>query len=385
MNTKPKSSLYTYTFAAFLLVLAVAGGVFYLAEQVFSPIFTTRNLGSTLTITEETLAACELATRQTMFWSLGVAGLVASSLSVFVTRYLISPLKAMQRASQAVASGQYHRRLTEDAPGEVGELAQAFNAMAYDLERTEQRRAELLSNVTHELGTPLSSLQIYLEGIEDGIFGADTETLTACKRQLEHLERLVDDLSLLSRLQEHRESDLNLEPIVARELLARVIAAFRPQFDRKRVSLTLGVNANSLTVLADAERVTQVFNNLLANALRYTSPGGHVSLSVQTQRDGYAKFLVQDSGEGIPEAALPHLFRRFYRVDKSRSRATDQGSGLGLTIAKHYVDAHGGHIGVHSQLEKGTCFWFTLPEARAAVQPSETPKLTQPVTPVINT
>lgn len=380
MTPKHRPSLYWYLFGACMFVLLIAGATFYLAEAAISPGLAKRYLEKPFSvygegfisarevtkpvkeIQQEVIVAGRAATRQTVVWGLGMAGLVAGGVSFVLTRRLTRPLKDMQRVSRDIAAGQHHKRLDAEAPGEIGELAQAFNTMASELESVEQRRVELLSNVTHELSTPLSSLQGYIEGIEDGHFQADAETLAACKRQLTRLERLIDDLSLLSKVEAGVEVDP--QPTEVGALLEGVMATFQPQFVKKGLVLKLEPRPGSLYVLADVERTGQVLNNLVGNAFRHTPSGGEVRLSARRLPDARIEFGVRDSGEGIPSDALPHVFTRFYRADKERGTGAARGSGIGLTIAKHYVEAQGGNIRVESGSGNGgSDFFFTLPGA----------------------
>ncbi len=283
------------------------------------------------------------ATEQAMRWGILGSVIIAGVVSLIVTWFIVSPLRKMKTASSRVASGRYHERLSTNYPGEIGALAGAFNEMAGSLEQTEQRRVELLNNVAHEFKTPLSSLHGYLEGLEDGLFEADAETLAACQKQVNRLERLVGDISLLSKV-ESGQDELNPQEVQVQSLLEQQRAAFRPQFEQKGVTLTAQKVPATLTVRADPTRSAQVLANLIDNALRHTPFGGEVCLSAAFQHKE-VRFEVTDTGEGIAAQDLPHLFTRFYRADKARGGSN---SGIGLTIAKHYVQRQGGRIGVES-------------------------------------
>ena len=363
--------LYGRLFISYLLVVATCCLTFFLASEAFAPLLFERHIQSmmtqlgTLTDTSRPeVVAMEAdlrrsyreATEQAMRWGILGSVIIAGVVSLIVTWFIVSPLRKMKAASSRVASGQYHERLSTNYPGEIGALAGAFNEMAGSLEQTEQRRVELLSNVAHEFKTPLSSLRGYLEGVEDGLFKADTETLGACQKQINRLERLVGDISLLSRV-ESGQDELDLQGVSVKRLLEQQKAAFRPQFEQKGVRLEVQDVSNSLAVCADPERTAQVLANLIDNALRHTPPGGEVRLSA-TPRQAEIRFDVADTGEGIQAQDLPHLFTRFYRADKARGGSN---SGIGLTIAKHYVQRQGGRIGVESVPGGGSRFWFTLP------------------------
>lgn len=374
MKLKRDLTLFWRLLISYLLVIAVSCVSLYIASDVLAPVFLDwhwshmRMAPGAMTGTMEQMesdlkAAHRQAMQQATLWGIVVSGVAAGAVSLFVSSRISSPIKQMERASRRVAAGQYHGRLNAQAPGEIGELARSFNDMAEALEHTERRRVELLGNVAHELRTPLSSLHGYIEGLEDGMFEANVETLGACKRQVSRLERLVDDLSLLSRVEAGQET-VRPSPTSAATLSEQVIAPFRPQFVQKHVELIVEPLPSSLMVLADAQRTGQILSNLVANALRHTPTGGEVRLTVRELKSGEAEFRVSDTGEGIAPDDLPQVFTRFYRADKARTRAGDSGSGIGLTIAKHFAEAQGGRIGVESEVGRGSSFWFTLPRAQ---------------------
>ena len=364
-------SLYWRLLASYLLIILVGCFTYYLAGDTFVGLFFDRHMGgmmqrmrgagSMMDVMASDLGAMyRQATRLGMVWGMGAAALVASAVSLFVSRRIVAPVRKMQRASQRIAAGQYQERLDAQAPGEIGELAASFNDMARALEHTETRRVDLLANVAHEFKTPLSSLRGYVTGLRDGTFAADEETLGACARQVARLERLVADLSLLSRVETGQET-LQLRPLAVTELLEAAASSFRPDYGVKGVVLEVAAAAG-LHVQADAERSLQVLTNLLGNALKHTPRGGTVTVTAKAQGSEIL-FEVQDTGEGVAAADVPHLFTRFYRTDKARRHAPEQGSGIGLTIVKHYVERQGGRVGVASVLGEGSTFWFTLPRA----------------------
>ncbi len=364
-------SLYWRLLVSYLLVIVVGSLTLYLASDALAQTFFDWHLDHIRQeaatrhdmmagLEEELNAAHARAMQQAVLWGVLASSLVAGGLSLLIAGRISAPLRQMQRASRRIAAGRYRERLSVATRDEVGELATAFNDMAQALAETEQRRVELLANVAHEFRTPLSSLYGYLEGIEDGFFPPSSETIGACRRQMERLEHLVDDLSLLSRVEAGQER-LALQPTEVVSLLEQAAAGFRPQFQCKGLDLKLELPSTPFVVHADAQRTEQVLANLLANALRYTPAGGEVRIRARRTPTAEVLFEVVDTGEGIPQDALPHVFTRFYRVDKARSRGAGGGSGIGLTIAKHLVEAQGGRIGVDSELGKGSRFWFTLP------------------------
>jgi histidine kinase len=373
MSFRRNPSLYWRLLASYLLIILVGCVTLYWAGDAFASLFLAQHMGGVMAqmggmntmmqmMTADLNTAYHQATQQAMLWGMGVAALVASAVSLFVTQRIVSPLREIQQVSQRIAAGQYQERLNTQAPGEIGELARAFNDMARTLEQTECRRVELLSNVAHEFKTPLSSLRGYVQGLKDGLFKTNEETLNACLRQLARLERLLTDLSLLSRVETGQEA-FNPRPVAALELFEQVAASFRPAFSIKKVTLMLEPPPPSLLVRADVQRTGQVLTNLIDNALKHTPPGGEVRLSARAAGDNTIMVTVSDTGEGIVGEDLPHLFTRFYRADRSRHHDAQQGSGIGLTIAKRYIERQGGRIGVDSELGKGSRFWFTLPRA----------------------
>jgi signal transduction histidine kinase len=363
-------SIFWRLFASYLLIIAVGCFTLYWAGDAFASFFSSQHMGGMMTqmrhaspmmeaMAIDLNAAYREATQQAMVWGLSVSALVAGAVSLFVSQRIVAPIRKMQRAGQRIAAGQYQERLDPQAPGEIGELAETFNGMAEALEQTETRRVELLANVAHEFRTPLSSLRGYVTGMQDGLFKADEETLAACARQVVRLERLAGDLSLLSRVETGQEV-LHMRPLNVTGMLEQAVAAFRPVYDQKGVVLCVTSAPTTLKVQADPERTGQVLANLLDNALKHTPCGGEVRLSVAEAKEGEVLFEVKDTGEGVAEEDLPHLFTRFYRADKSRHYDPEQGSGIGLTIAKHYVEKQGGRIGAESALGQGSRFWFTL-------------------------
>ena len=366
-------SLYWRLLVSYLLVIGICSITLFLSGETFGPFLLDRHLTSMQqtmhNLTPETFRAAmasdlgdayRRALSQSMLWGLLVSAAVAGGVGLFVTSRIVSPLKSMQCASQRIASGQYHDRLDAQAPGEVGDLAASFNAMAEALEQTERRRVDLLANVAHEFRTPLSSLHGYLDGLEDGVFKTDHETIAACQRQVLRLERLVADLSLLSRVETGVEQ-VSLSPTGAHDLLRQALMALQPLSERQGVTLVAQEVPASWCVLVDAERTGQVLSNLIDNALRHTPPGGTVQLSARERDRAEVVFEVRDTGTGIAAEDLPHLFTRFFRGDKARQRDQGSGSGIGLTIAKHYVEAQGGQLEVSHESGWGGVFVFTAP------------------------
>ena len=287
--------------------------------------------------------------------------LAAVIISIFTVRRIVTPLQAMIAGSQRIAGGDYHQRVPMASQDELGALAHSFNQMAEALEQTDRRRLELIGNVAHELRTPLSSIRGTMEGLVDGVLPPDSATFAGIQHEVARLQRLVHDLEELSRA-EAGQIPLNRRAISAIELIFPAVERLRPQFDDKEVALVVDVPASLPAAWADPGRITQVLLNLLGNALQYTPPGGQVNVRAW-QEESALLVALQDSGVGIDPEHLPHIFERFYRVDKSRSRAGG-GSGIGLTISRHLVEAHGGRFWAASPgAGQGSTFTFSLPLA----------------------
>ena len=262
--------------------------------------------------------------------------------------------------SQRIADGHYSERVIAGGEDELGQLAAHFNQMAEKLEQVESMRRQLIGDVSHELRTPLTAIKGSMEGLMDGVLPATDETYQQIHQEADRLNRLVDDLQELSRV-EAGSYELDLQPTQIAPLFETLTKRFRQQFESKRVSLDLNLPTDLPLVLADEHRILQVLTNLTGNALRYTPEGGAVTVGA-ARTNGSVQFTVRDTGVGIAPEHLSHLFDRFYRADKSRSRAAGGGSGIGLTIAKYLVEAHGGEIRVESEgVGKGSAFSFTLP------------------------
>jgi len=370
MTRPPRPSLYWRLLPSYLLVIVVGAGTTFLAGEALAPLLLQRHVDAMVETLHahgtQSLDAMEAdleagfsrALTQSLLWALLASGAAATLVGLYVTRRLVRPLRALTRASRRIAGGRYSQRLGSGAPGEIGELAAAFNVMAETLERSEERRVQLMADVAHEFRTPLSNLRGYLEGLEDGVFKPE-ELAAPARRQVQRLERLADDLSLLSRV-ETGQVQLNPDQADATALLLAVADAFRPRFEAKGVELEVRAMPG-VSVWADPERTDQVLTNLVANALRFTPSSGRVTLAVTALTDGHARFEVSDTGVGIPADQLGLVFNRFFRGDQARAQQEGSGSGIGLTLAKQLVERQGGDIGVSSSVGQGSSFWFTLP------------------------
>ncbi len=306
----------------------------------------------------------------TLLSALAVATIAATvtslATSLFVARRITVPLQLMTQASERISAGHYAERI-EVAPvhatDELGQLASSINALAVALEQTERRRLEVIGNVTHELRTPIATLEGYLEGLLDGVIEPTPQTWAMLHTEAGRLRRLVDDLQEVSRA-EARQIPLSLQPVAPQRLVQDALEPLEGQFAEKGLELEVHVPEDLPPVMADPTRAVQILTNLLVNALRYTPTPGKVELAVSREEDTVA-FRVTDTGVGLTQEQLAHIFERFYRVDKSRARAFG-GSGIGLTIAQSLAQAMGGGIRVESVgLDQGSSFTLTLPQAHA--------------------
>jgi signal transduction histidine kinase len=300
-------------------------------------------------------------------WGGLVAVAIAILLTFFLSRRILAPVKTLTSATERLGRGDFSQRVKIKDKGELGDLARAFNNMASDLERAEKLRQNMVADVAHELRTPLSNLRGYLEALHDGVIKPDAKTIRSLGEEAALLSRLVDDLQELS-LAEAGKLKLDRRPEDITKLIEQTMAAVRGQATTKGLSLSTELPELPV-VKIDSHRISQVLHNLLENAIAHTPKGGAITVAAK-QRGKWVEISVTDNGEGISAKDLPNIFERFYRVDKSRARATG-GTGLGLTIAKRLVEAHGGKIKVQSKPGKGSRFSFTIP-----VSPSKSASLT---------
>lgn len=296
--------------------------------------------------------------------SLILAGLIAGALgvmlSIALSRTFTAPLANLAHAAHRFAARDWSQRVKVQGAQEIAEVATAFNAMADDLQKQEGLRRNMIADIAHELNTPLAVMQGNLRAMLDDVYPLDRAEIATLYDETRLLARLVDDLRELA-LADAGRLPLNLSSVNLRDVLQNAATNFSIAADAQNVRVQVS-NLQSLpSVRADADRVAQVLRNLLANALRHTPEGGTITLGARKEKN-FVRVLVRDTGEGIAREDLPHIFERFYRADKSRTRATG-GTGLGLAIAKAWVEAMGGKIGVESEKEKGSEFWFALPIA----------------------
>ncbi len=299
-----------------------------------------------------------------------LAGALAGALSILLglglSRGLTAPLARLTAATRHIAGGDLSQRVPETGSAEIATLGRAFNQMAADLEKAEELRRNMVADVAHELRTPLSVLQGNLRAILDGVYPLEQAEIAALYDETRLLSRLVGDLHDLAQA-EAGQLHLDLRPTDLAEVVRNTVANLAIAAEAKGVKLTTDLADGLPSVLADPDRLAQIMRNLLSNALRHTPEGGQITVSA-TYNGGHefngpaVRIVVADTGEGIPPDDLPRVFDRFWRAERSRSRERG-GSGLGLAIARHLVQAHGGEMGVESEMGQGSRFWFTLPLA----------------------
>ncbi len=369
-----KASLGGKFLLSYLLIVLVGVATLLLVTFALAPTLFQAQLLPILQTHPNTLTTTEASQRilgdflSTLFAALAVAAIAATvtslAISLFVARRITGPLQQMTQASERISAGHYAERI-EVAPvhatDELGQLASSINALAVALEQTERRRLEVIGNVTHELRTPIATLEGYLEGLLDGVIKPSPRTWAMLHTEASRLRRLVDDLQELSRA-EARQIPLSLQPVSPQRLVQSALEPLEGQFAEKGLDLQVHLPENLPQVMADPARAVQILTNLLVNALRYTPAPGRVEVAVSREEDKVA-FRVTDTGVGLTPEQLTHIFERFYRVDKSRSRAFG-GSGIGLTIAQSLAQAMGGEIRAESAGPgQGSSFTLTLPQA----------------------
>ena len=295
-------------------------------------------------------------------WALVWAGLGAwiggVLLVTMLSRRILSPVRALTGAAGRLGMGSLEERVEASSSDEIGQLGRTFNTMADRLQTAEEQRVRLMSDVAHELRTPLTNVRGYLEAMRDGVLTPTPAAIEVAHQQAMHLGRLVEDVGLIAQA-DAGALTLDLQEESMGELAKMSVEAFRPAAERKGVALRVESPLGLPRTRMDRTRISQALGNLLDNAVRHTPEGGEVSVSVEAVGE-LVRVSVEDTGEGVPEEEVGQIFDRFYRVDPSRTRATG-GTGLGLTIARQLVEAHGGSIRAERRQEGGSRFVFEIP------------------------
>ena len=292
--------------------------------------------------------------------SVVVSLLIAIILGAVLFNQVTSPLRQLKKAADAVGVGNFKERVSIHSRDEFADVGRSFNQMAESLEKAEENRLHYMADIAHELRTPLTAIQGTIEAMQDKILPLDEEQLDNLHSQTDLLNRLVNDLRLLS-LAETGHLKLDLKRINPGELTRQTIESMRPLAGQRSINIQLDIQENIPECQLDTDRYAQIINNLFSNALRYTPEGGTITAKLALMANTL-ELSITDTGSGITAEDLPHVFDRFYRADKSRSRASG-GAGLGLAIVKHLVEAHGGRITVKSPVDSGhgTRFEIQIP------------------------
>jgi signal transduction histidine kinase len=289
-----------------------------------------------------------------------VGGILAGLISFWFAKFWVNPIKKVIETTQKIARGQYKDRIETHSKDEIGDLCRSVNAMASELEAMEKLRKELMSNVAHELATPLTNISGYLEALHDGTIQGEAptrKTIKLLKEETDRLAFMVKDVRALS-VTENPTLCMIFKSYDAKSLIEGVVMKMKPEYEKKDITLSICVEGTP-QLEVDKDKFSQILINLLSNAILHTPSKGKITLAVRAKKEGI-EMAVQDNGEGISQQDLPHIFERFYRADKSRSRETG-GLGVGLTIARALVEAHGGTIEAESKVGQGSRFTCIFP------------------------
>jgi signal transduction histidine kinase len=345
-------------------------GQFYLLVSGFGPGMGHMGMGgqwgqssTVLTVAQEDFLNQVNSSLWTTVW---IAAAVALVLGFVLARQFTRPINALATGAHHIADGDLGFRVNIKSKDEIGDLAQSFNNMASNLDKSEQARQRLVNDIAHEVRTPLTIIEGTVEGIADGVFPPDREHLDSILEQTVLLNRLVGDLRDLSLAE---TGQLKLDPVPTNmvELVRRKISQVEMKAQEKSIRLELKADKGIPDIKVDRIRMDQVVSNLLTNAIRHTPKSGSITISIGTGPAAdshlnrpYFSFSITNTGEGIAAEHLPHIFNRFYRAEPSRSRS-EGGAGLGLAIVKQLVEAHSGKVWVESSPGKGSTFYIALP------------------------
>lgn len=295
----------------------------------------------------------------TIFIIIGIGSLIlAFGLGIIMSLRISNPLKKIAQKALLLSEGKYKERLEETSnTKEIKILIETINNLSDALESKEKLRKQLTQDVAHELRTPLTSVQGHMEAMLDGIWPMNNERLTSCYDEIIRIKRLISSIDDLSGV-ENDNVLLHKEEFNIAKLITRLLNNYEKEFFTKNINIIY--DEESITVYADQDKMSQVFNNLISNALKYSDDGGTISIVIENHPK-VIEIRVKDTGIGIDELDLPHIFERFYRVDKSRNHLTG-GAGIGLTITQTIIEAHEGTITATSKIKEGTEFLIMLPK-----------------------
>jgi signal transduction histidine kinase len=292
-----------------------------------------------------------------MFWGVLAALTFTLLFTYLLTSWVLRPLLQITAITKKVADGNYTERVNTISRYEGGQLADAFNHMAENLEKIERLRKNMVADISHELRTPLTNLRGYLEGLSDEVITPTPETFKMLEQEVLRLVSLVEDLQQLAKA-DAAEAFLHCQELSLHELVSQIMELYRPNFQEKDLQVHWDMKPDSDRVVADRDKLLQAIRNLVDNACKYSPRSGNVTISTQRTAKGI-KTIFKNSGTPIAEKDIPYLFERFFRADRSRSRDAG-GAGIGLAIVKELIEAHGGTVGAESD-QNGTRIWFTLP------------------------
>jgi signal transduction histidine kinase len=295
----------------------------------------------------------------TLFVIIGIGSLIlAVGVGILMSLRISRPLNRIAQKASLLSEGKYKERLKDvSSTKEIDTLIKTINHLSEALENKEKLRKQLTQDVAHELRTPLTSVQGHMEAMIDGIWEMNTERLSSCYDEIIRMRRLIGSIEDLSGV-ENENVLLHQEEFDLSKLLIRLLNNYENDFFAKKIRVNY--DQHSVLVYADQDKMSQVFNNLISNAIKYSEEGGEIFIEVKEYR-GTLEIKIKDTGIGISELDLPHIFERFYRADKSRSHKTG-GIGIGLTITKAIIEAHGGTIQAESKINEGTVFNIIMPK-----------------------
>lgn len=297
-------------------------------------------------------------TNEALLMAIGVALVVAMVIGILLARNLTKPLKALTGAAQNIADGQLEQQVDVKSKDEIGQLADSFNRMSREVVRVNQMRRQMTADIAHDLRTPLTVIAGYIESMRDGVLKATPERLDLIYSEIERLQSLVGDLRILSQA-DSGELPLHLQRLSPNYILKRAASLFKHHADQKKVTLRVEAANELPEINVDEDRMMQILDNLISNALRYTPQGGRITLSAQ-KVEQEMQITVRDNGSGIAQDELPYIFDRFHRGDKSRHSENGE-SGLGLAIVKALVESHHGKVWAESTPGEGTTIHIGLP------------------------